>query len=169
MTWRRAVTAAGVLALFSGCTEGEERTIPSTTTPPTKPASCTANDARAVVLEFFEAYNRGRVSVDEFFAQAPTFQWYSDGTTRVTSRAADPLFDPYNRATLAGYLAQRHGEGDRLELVELTPTAVEDTGTAPRVSFGLVVRRPSGTMQGKAVLDCTSSRLFVWSLGSPVP
>lgn len=168
MTWRHAVAAAGLLALLSGCTKDGERATATTTTP-TNPAPCTAGDARAIVLRFFEAYNQGRVSVDEFFAPAPTFQWYSDGTTRVTSRAADPLFDPYNRASLAGYFTQRHGEGDRLELVELTPTAVENSGTVPRVSFAIVVRRPSGTMQGKAVLDCASTRLFVWSLGGPPP
>ena len=75
---------------------------------PPAPAGCSGEAVRRLADEFLRAYTGGEPGLtDRFFAPAGKFQWYSEPPGRLNAHA-------YDRSTLDGYLARRHGEGDKL-------------------------------------------------------
>jgi hypothetical protein len=161
----RGSSAAGVglaLALSvvacTGCTDKPERAGGQT---------CAATHVRGQVMGFLDAFNRGDAAAETYFAQEPTFEWYSD-ERRFGDLHESPLLDPRNRSSLGEYLLTRYRAGDRLtaETVTATTAATDaPTGRGPKVDVVMKLRHPLGMIEGKGAYDCGSRAFMVWSLG----
>lgn len=153
----RVVVVALLAGVLAGCTDAGSPSKPraegSSSTPSTGSPSTVCAEAAisSRVRDFIDAYDRGESGLaDRFFAPAPSFKWYSENGLREGPAA-------YDRTTLDAYLAKREREGDRLELMSVTPSADGN--------FGFVVRRAGELAESKGALDCQTGRFIVWSLG----
>ncbi len=76
---------------------------------------CTPAEARAIVRDFIETYNRGDVDyLDRMWAQEPDFFWYFDSADPARRT---PLLSE-DRPTLPHYFTERVLLGDQLLRVE---------------------------------------------------
>jgi len=103
---------AAFAAVAGGCLAVAPMHAPAATTPP---PGCTAAATRALVHRFVGDFNTGRLeAIDELWAPAPRFRWYSSGGSGKRLGAA-----AYNRATLIPYLRSRLREHEKLLIVKL--------------------------------------------------
>lgn len=144
------------------------------------PPNCRPASAAAVVLEFFDAFNRGDLdALDRLVAPGGEgrfdFKWFS------LSESDGPVSRPpftnvalYSKTGFLAYAAERHRQGERLSLVFLQSSTPQSGGRAVGIVY--VIRREAddlldrlGGLQrvatGKGAIDCAEGRFFVWSMG----
>lgn len=142
--------------------------------------ACRPTGVGQLVATFLDAFNRGDT---DKLAQvvAPDgsgrldFKWFSS-----TEGDKDPTGPPrrhvavYSRADFLAYAAERHRQGERLDLIFMRSSTPQSRGREVGVSY--VIRRQAddlpeqlGGLQrvatGKAALDCSEGRMVVWSMG----
>ena len=138
-------------------------------TPATRPgAVCLYDEAKGVVVDFLDAYNRAdEAAMARFFG--PKFRWYS-ATNRM---GGEPHFVAHRSVDALTYLHSRVMKGERLTLSEFHVT--DPSGAPPRdlVNFWYRLDRTlAGTSfmgMGKGALDCDAREIFVWSAGDITP
>lgn len=163
--------AAAVVFTSTGCLAAPAHGA----SPATSPAGCTAAATRALVHTFVGDFNTGRLrAIDELWAPAPRFQWYSTG-----GRGSRLGGDAKDRATLIPYLRDRAETHERILLVRLAAGYDARRNIAnfggklirsadditPRLVSGPNGRRPI-RHDFKGAADCVSGhlRLIVWSM-----
>ncbi len=125
--------------------------------------NCTSGETRQLVLTFVSAFNRGdSARLNEVFATAPRFRWYSTGGPgkRLGSAA-------HKRGTLIRYFAARYAERERLTLI-----GWRSGGNANGyVHFQFVLIREARDLrptpyQGKGAAICSNAAntIAVWSM-----
>jgi hypothetical protein len=140
----------------------------------TFPARCAPAEVAALIVNFFDTFNRGRlVEIAGFFpaisaypyADASGFQWYSVGS-------AEDHFVAHNRDELLEYLRLRIAQQERLLLTHIHLR----TGSATTVHMRFSGRRvaadvPETGFSGYGAVDCKGHTIFVWSMvhDSPPP
>jgi hypothetical protein len=135
------------------------------------PAMCSRKAVVGTITGFVEAYNRGQSDVvEQFFAPAPRFQWYSDPNRRFPENP-----DTRRRETLSGYLASRRTAGETLSLVRVdyseSNVVVNGASGFLIANVGLNVM-PVGSspdtsrQNGKGAIDCDSGKIAVWYISS---
>ena len=176
-TLMRGVVIAAVLA---GCTAAgpdpatEVADATSGTTAAAAPtadpttAACTLEETAGSVVDFLRAAGDGAPDVVDRFVSGDRFAWYS--VNGPAGRRVDP--DARNRSTLDDYLAERHAQSERYELVELS---VRNDATTQLAHLAMVLSRRAGdiadgqvTVHGKGALDCASGTIVSWSVGGVV-
>jgi hypothetical protein len=173
-------SCAAIAAGLAACDEDPERGRGSAprATPPTVvtaddlsiPAGCRPGRVARLIHGFFAALERGdRNAADRVaFGIVPGGGWYS-----MTEGASNGgrHFVARDRQALAGYLAARHRQHERLRLRELVvgyasglghveyrlSRRADDVGTSPA----------SSRVTGKGAVDCASGRIVVWSMATP--
>jgi hypothetical protein len=151
---------------------------------PSFPAGCAPKEVAGFVLRFLDAYNAGATAeADRFFAPTTSedliedakdgelgFRWYSVSGSigqRIDGEAR-------NRATLSAYFAERHHQGERLDLFAISLNY--RTWLAHGVGFVFLLRRTAsdlprlgrgkfGLTLGKGGINCVSQTIHVWSAG----
>ncbi len=144
------------------------------------PEGCTPRDAAQLMMRLLNAFNSGdQEQFIHFFP--PAFQWYSDGW-RVGADGIniDPghLFvsRPGNREDLPDYVAERHQQGDRLQL--LKASVMEEGLGSALVNFQLVREAndvepgPGGNkryVNGRATITCQNQTFSSLGMGIAPP
>lgn len=132
-------------------------------------SGCTTKDARAVLTDFVQAFNKGDdQKLDSLFAENPKFNWYSSSPPGRRLGAAAK-----SRATLIDYFRGRHAREDRLQLVEFQFNG----NWSGYGNFDFKMRRSAADYEagewfqvfGKGACTCndTNAQLIVISLGGP--
>ncbi len=116
---------------------------------------CTVGEARAIVREFVDTYNRGDVDyLDRLWAQEPDFFWYFDSAD--PGRRSPMLSE--DRTTLSHYFTERALLGDQLHLRKLSIEWERDWHGAWGFSFVLhrATDQPeaSGRYRGEGAMTC---------------
>jgi hypothetical protein len=84
-------------------------------------------------------------------------------------------FVTYDQGELLRYFAERHGQGERLELLKVSATQDGLLDEEGNVGFVYVLTRdaedlepelggPDRIATGKGAINCASRRIFVWSM-----
>lgn len=150
------------------------------------PPGCKREEVTRLVERFLDAFNRGdQEQLARFFG--PRFEWYSVGDGKRHSLAYNPNgglrvggFPAGLEVTvghqdlLLPYFAQRHAEGERLRLRELSSNyeGVRDiahiTYTLDRTADDLAPAPGAAAREttGKGAIDCRDQTLMVWSMGT---
>lgn len=155
---------------------------------------CDVAGVARTVTAFIAAFNAGdQVRLADFFAPLGSdgadgardqgnpdqFQWYSvtEGLERITGTPPPPWrhFVARNRTAALAYFAERHAQGERLELlmlgvylgVETTPTVVNISYVLRRDATDLppVLGGPNRLATGKGAINCRRGQITVWSMG----
>lgn len=171
------MTAAGVrmvalAAVAGGCIAVAPIRTAAATAPP---AGCTASAVGSLVQRFVGDFNTGRLrAIDELWASAPRFRWYSTGGPGKRLGAA-----AYDRATLIPYLRSRIREHEKLLIVKLggdyepSRRIANFAGNLVRSADDIrpqLVPEPHGPRPRrhdfKGAADCVAGRLslIVWSM-----
>src|SRR5712692_1302795 len=134
------------------------------------PAGCSPGDVAAVVTDFTDAFNRGDAQrIDELFA--PTMSQPGESPfVRFTSSTAAGAVDLTDRASVLGYLADRHKRNERERLLYLD--AVPNRTLAPgRVEVGVGLSAQADDYEGglrglvrRAVVNCASKTIAEWKV-----
>jgi hypothetical protein len=133
-----------------------------------------------VVLEFFDALNRGDRRALRFIAPDPEF----NGWSVRERRTGEGVFVKAPNSKLFGYLRQRHEQGERLGRLEIAIGPAPSTGTgpfsgghgkAPAAAFDFELSRTASDLRergilsqlgsGKAGINCRTGRIFLWAQG----
>lgn len=127
----------------------------------TLPRQCSRDQIATRIFEFVDAFNHGDSQrASTFFGT--DFQWFS-----VDSRPADPFFVTYDRLELPAYFESRHVKSESWRLLRLS---ISPQGGA-EVSLFYEVHRAAqgldGVAHGKAVLNCVTGKIKLWSMASP--
>jgi len=148
-------------------TPGTADAAPDATADPTT-AACALEETAGTVVAFLEAAGDGAPDVVDRFVSGDRFAWYS--VNGPAGRRVDP--DARNRSTLEDYLAERHAQSERYELVELS---VRDDPATRLAHLGMVLSRRADdiadgpvTVQAKGALNCGSGTIVSWSVGGVV-
>lgn len=178
--------AATVLLLFMTACAGsmvsypEDREVIVTRDERDLPEGCSPREAAQLMMRLLNAFNSGdQEQFIQFFP--PTFQWYSDGWRTVADGIdidPDHLFvsRPGNRQDLPDYVAERHQQGDRLQLLKASVT--EEGQRRALIIFQLVreaddVESGVGSnkryVNGRAVIICQSQTFFGLGMGIAPP
>ena len=139
------------------------------------PDGCGPGEIARLVVDFFDAYNRGaEEELANFFE--PTFQWYSDSITPNQPTDEDNSLTTSNRSDLLEYFVERHEQHERLRLISIDTRYDGDRGLI-QVSY-LLIRQaddyktgpdgPERLVFGKGAILCPAKKIFVWSIGDPV-
>jgi hypothetical protein len=124
--------------------------------------------AQSLTTRWIDAFNNGDAHrLDDVFAPASIFEWYSSSPPAARLRA-----DAKDRTTLLAYLTARHQAGERLRVRRWQFNSVT------RRRFGnfeftlrrrLPMYRGGGwfTVEGKGALRCDHRKIIVISLGAP--
>lgn len=144
------------------------------------PQGCSPREVAQLMMHLLNAFNSGdQEQFIQFFP--PAFQWYSDGWRTVADGVdidPDHLFvsRPGNRQDLPDYLAERHQQGDRLQL--LMANVTEEGQRRALVNFRFVreaddvepgVGGNKRYVHGVAVINCQSQTFFSLGMGIAPP
>lgn len=171
-----------LLAACSGPTEPQPETQEIIVTRDERdlPQGCSPREVAQLMMRLLNAFNSGdQEQFIQFFP--PTFQWYSDGWRTVADGVdidPDHLFvsRPGNRKDLPNYLAERHQQGDRLQLIKAS--VIEDGQRHALIIFQLVREADdveSGVggnkryVHGRALIICQSQTFFSLGMGIAPP
>jgi hypothetical protein len=151
------------------------------------PDGCRPRQVAELVVQFARAFNEGDQeqlarlffisegqSPPDFSQRGYPWSWYSVSEVGTGGRIEDS-FVTYNQGELLRYFAQRHEQGERLELIKVSVTRAGSLGEEGNVSIIYVLSRdaddlepglggPDHVATGKGAINCTSRRIFVWSM-----
>lgn len=144
------------------------------------PEGCAPREATQLMMRLLNAFNSGdQEQFIHFFP--PAFQWYSDGW-RVGADGIniDPghrfVSRPGNREDLPDYVAERHQQGDRLQL--LKASVIEEGLGSALVNFQLVreandvepgVGGNKRYVNGRATITCQNQTFSSLGMGIAPP
>ena len=178
--------------------EGEVRGTVTRPSGPTKvlvtsgdallPDGCQPRQIAELVIDFIDAFNTGdqnRLSRLFFISEGPSppdfseegyypWSWYSVSEVGVGGRIEDG-FVTYDQGELLRYFAERHRQGERLELIKVRSTQAGLLGEEGNVGIVYVLTRdaqdldpglggPARIAFGKGAINCESQRIFTWSI-----
>jgi hypothetical protein len=184
-----------VLALVVAGCEGQENSgggpatkVIVTSDDPSLPDGCRPREIAELVIDFFDAFNRGdqeRLSRLFFISEGPSppdfsqrgyypWSWYSVSEVGAGGRI-EGGFVTYNQRDLLRYFAQRHSQGERLELIKVSATQGGMLEEEDNVGIVYVLTRdardlepglggPARIASGKGAINCESARIFEWSM-----
>ncbi len=155
---------------------------------PSLPDGCRPRQIAELVISFIDAFNSGdqeRLSRLFFISEGPSppdfseegyypWSWYSVSEVGAGGRIEDG-FVTYDQGELLRYFAERHRQGERLELVKVSSTQAGLLGEESNVGIVYVLTRkaedlepglggPARIASGKGAINCGSQRIFVWSM-----
>jgi hypothetical protein len=188
----RGSQSAGSAASREATPVGDEPRAPTkvivTGTDPSLPDGCQPRQIAELVIEFIDAFNRGdqeRLSSLFFISEGPSppdfseegyypWSWYSVSEVGAGGRIEDG-FVTYDHGELLRYFAERHGQGERLELIKVSVTQAGLLEEESNVGIVYVLTRdardlepglggPARIAAGKGAINCESRKLFAWSM-----
>ncbi len=152
------------------------------------PDGCRPRQIAELVIDFIDAFNSGdqeRLARLFFISEGPSppdfsetgyypWSWYSVSEVGAEGRIEDG-FVTYDQGELLRYFAERHRQGERLELLKVSPTQTGLLGNESNVGIVYVLTRnaedlepglggPDRIATGKGAINCPSRRIFVWSM-----
>ena len=152
------------------------------------PDGCHPRQIAEVVIGFIDAFNRGDQELLSrlfFISEGPSppdfstegyypWSWYWVSEVGAGGRIEDG-FVTYDQGELLRYFAERHGQGERLELLKVSATQAGLLDEEGNVGFVYVLTRdaedlapelggPDRIATGKGAINCASRRIFVWSM-----
>jgi hypothetical protein len=152
------------------------------------PDGCRPRQITELVIGFINAFNSGdqsRLAQLFFISEGPSppdfsqerfypWSWYSVSEVGAGGRIEDG-FVTYNQGELLRYFAERHRQGERLELLKVSATQAGLLGNEGNVGIVYVLTRdaedldpglggPNRIATGKGAINCGSQRIFVWSM-----
>jgi hypothetical protein len=152
------------------------------------PDGCRPRQIAELVIAFVDAFNRGdqeRLSRIFFISEGPSppdfseegyypWSWYSVSEVGAGGRIEDG-FVTYDQGELLRYFAERHSQGERLELIKVSSTQTGLLGEEGNVGIVFVLTRDAEDLEpglggpariafGKGAINCESQRIFVWSM-----
>jgi len=152
------------------------------------PDGCRPRQIAELVIGFINAFNSGdqdRLAQLFFISEGPSppdfsetryypWSWYSVSEVGAGGRIEDG-FVTYDQGELLRYFAERHRQGERLELLKVSATQVGLLGNEGNVSIVYVLTRdaedlepelggPDHIATGKGAINCENQRIFVWSM-----
>jgi hypothetical protein len=140
------------------------------------PRECEPRRLATVVLEFFDALNRGDRRAMRFISPEPEFSGWGVGE----SGAGERFLVKAPNEKLFGYLKRRHEQGERLGRLEIAVGAAPRgtagpfsvPGKAPVAAFDFELSRSARDLRergirsqlgsGKAGINCRTGRIFLW-------
>ena len=188
----RGSQSAGSAASREATPVGDEPRAPTkvivTGTDPSLPDGCQPRQIAELVIEFIDAFNRGdqeRLSSLFFISEGPSppdfseegyypWSWYSVSEVGAGGRIEDG-FVTYDHGELLRYFAERHAQGERLELIKVSVTQAGLLEEESNVGIVYVLTRdardlepglggPARIAAGKGAINCESRKLFAWSM-----
>lgn len=155
---------------------------------PSLPDGCDPRRAALLVSDFVDAFNRGdgaALSRIFFISEGPSppdfsdssvypWSWYSVSEIGEGGKI-ESGFTTYDQRDLLRYFARRHDRGERLRLLKVGLTGPGMLGERGNVGFVFVLTRkagdleagmggPDGVAVGKGAMNCSSRRIFAWSM-----
>jgi hypothetical protein len=155
---------------------------------PSLPDGCRPREIAELVLDFFDAFNRGdqeRLSRLFFISEGPSppdfseegyypWSWYSVSEVGPGGRIEDG-FVTYNQGELLRYFAERYGQREHLGLIKVSATQAGLLGEEGNVGIVFVLTRDARDLEpglggpariaiGKGAINCASRKIFVWSM-----
>jgi hypothetical protein len=155
---------------------------------PSLPEGCHPRGIAGLVIEFIDAFNRGdqeRLSRLFFISEGPSppdfsekgyypWSWYSVSEVGAGGRIEDG-FVTYDHGELLRYFAQRHAQGEHLELLKVSATQGGLLEEESNVGIVYVLTRdardlepglggPARIAVGKGAINCESRTIFAWSM-----
>jgi hypothetical protein len=152
------------------------------------PDGCRPRQIAELVIDFIDAFNSGdqeRLAQLFFISEGPSppdfsqagyypWSWYSVSEVGEKGRIEDG-FVTYDQGELLRYFAERHRQGEYLELLKVSSTQVGLLGNEGNVGIVYVLTRdaedldpglggPDRIATGKGAINCASRRIFVWSM-----
>jgi hypothetical protein len=152
------------------------------------PDGCRPRQIAELVIDFMSAFNSGdqeRLARLFFISEGPSppdfsekgyypWSWYSVSEVGAEGRIEDG-FVTYDQGELLRYFAERHRQGERLELLKVSATQAGLLGEEGNVGIVYVLTRdaedlepglggPARIAYGKGAINCQSQRIFVWSM-----
>jgi hypothetical protein len=140
------------------------------------PPECEPARIATVVLEFFDALNRGEPRAMRFIAREPEFSGWGVG-----ERGAEGVSVKAPNKKLFRYLRRRHAQGERLGRLEMAvsparrasgPGPFSVPGKDPIAAFDFELSRTASDLRergieiqlgsGKAGINCRTGRIFLW-------
>jgi hypothetical protein len=155
---------------------------------PSLPDGCRPRQVAELVISFIGAFNRGdqeRLSRLFFISEGPSppdfseeryypWSWYSVSEVGAEGKI-ESGFVTYDQGEMLRYFAERHRQGERLELIKVSATQAGLLGEEGNVGIVYVLTRhardldpglggPSRIAFGKGAINCASQRIFTWSM-----
>jgi hypothetical protein len=152
------------------------------------PDGCHPRQIAELVIGFINAFNSGdqnRLAQLFFISEGPSppdfsqggyypWSWYSVSEVGAGGRIEDG-FVTYNQGELLRYFAERHRQGERLELLKVGATQAGLLGNEGNVGIVYILTRnaedldpglggPDRIATGKGAINCGSQRIFAWSM-----
>jgi hypothetical protein len=152
------------------------------------PDGCRPRQIAELVIDFIDAFNSGdqeRLARLFFISEGPSppdfsetgyypWSWYSVSEVGAEGRIEDS-FVTYNQGELLRYFAERHRQGEHLELLKVSSTHTGLLGNESNVGIVYVLTRDAEDLEpglggpdriaiGKGAINCASRRIFVWSM-----
>lgn len=181
MAGQLRILSTVLLLLLAACssTQPEVQEVIVTRDERELPEGCSPRKTAELTMRLLDAFNRGdQEQFTQFFPQ--TFQWYSDGwRTEINGVNIDKdhLFvsRPGNREALPNYIAERHQQGDRLQLYKAS--IIERDQRRALVIFQLfregddVEPGVDGKryVNGRAMIICDNQTFFSLGMGIAPP
>ena len=152
------------------------------------PDGCRPRQLAELVVQFIDAFNAGdqeQLARLFFISEGPSppdfsvkgyypWSWYSVSEVGAGGRI-EGGFVTYDQGELLRYFAERHEQGERLELIKVSATHAGVLDEEGNVGFVYVLIRdaedlepglggPDRVATGKGAVNCASRRIFVWSM-----
>ncbi len=152
------------------------------------PDGCNSRQIAELAIDFVDSFNRGdgeRLSRLFFVAEGPSppdfseagyypWSWYSVSEIGENGRIEDG-FVTYDQAEMLRYFAERHRQGERLELIKVSSTHAGLLEEETNVGIVYVLTRhaedlapglggPSRIAFGKGAINCERRQIFAWSI-----
>jgi len=152
------------------------------------PEGCRPRPVAEVVIRFVDAFNRGdQASLSRIFfvSEGPSppdfsqagyypWSWYSSREVGADGRVASH-FTTTEQGELLRYFAERHGQGERLQLLKVSLTQQGLLDEESNVGFLFTLTRdakdlgpgfggPAGIAYGKGALNCENGQIFTWNM-----
>ena len=135
---------------------------------PSLPANCSPRETAALVVRFFDAFNRGDADeLSHFFGAS--FVRYA-----VADKGDVGGAPPTSVESLLTYFAERHKRRESLQLVTIDVAGPAWHGGVD-LSYALLRRAddlvPAGpkAIFGKGSIDCATRTIIAWAMGGTVP
>jgi hypothetical protein len=182
-------TSGGAAAVAEGQAREEPATkVLVTSDDPSLPDGCHPRAIAGLVIDFIDAFNRGdqeRLSRLFFISEGPSppdfsqggyypWSWYSVSEVGAGGRIEND-FVTYDQREMLRYFAQRHAQGEHLELIKVSVTQAGLLDEESNVGIVYVLTRdardlepglggPARVAFGKGAINCESRRIFTWSM-----
>ena len=176
---REVVAPGGVAKATKVIVTSEDESLPD---------GCGTRAIARLVIEFVDAFNRGdqaTLSRLFFVSEGPSppdfseagyypWSWYSVSEVGEDGKIQNG-FVTYDKNELMGYLAERHSQGEYLDLIKVSSTQAGLLDEKNNVGIVYVLTREAGDLApglggpariavGKGAVNCESRQIFAWSM-----